>query len=422
MLVSLRLLRVHYKLTLVDRHSVMTPREGDMRMVLLRGAIALVVCVAVSGASRVAVAQFVGGAGGCPPRPVCGVASGGTIGIGGSFGNAGFAAGYSMQLSRAAWSGGWSGGWCGRPAFAPICPPSWCGPSFPACGPWGGWSFGWPGCGIGGWYGGSRFLGSQTVAIGGLGGTFFSGAAVPCVSPWWWGGYPANWLPGCAVTPFGVICSPYATLLPAGFGPQFGPAGVRPFLGSAARPRIGTPPGAAVAVASRPRPPLPGMPRGADRRAATESGRRRAADLVASGDRQVRAAAGDATALRVALATYRRAAAAERDCPDTFIRQAIVHAALGDRAAGDEALAKAVALDARLGAAAEAGAGDTGDPVFSARPGSGRSVLAARGDALIAVMAEDDEGRRDAEGLAWLGQRWSARWVDGLGGLAAAVR
>lgn len=403
-----------------------------MRTHVLRGTIALLVVVVIAGAARDGVAQVIGGGVGCAPRPVCGVSSGGAIGIGGSFGNAGFAAGYSMQLSRAAWSGGWGGGWCGQPVFASACLPRWCGPcwpSFAGCGPWGGgWSFGWPGRGIGGWYGGSRFFGSQSVVIGGLGGTFFSGAAVPCVSPWWWGGYPANWLPGCAVTPFGVVCSPYATLLPAGFGPQFGPAGVRPFLGAAVRPRSGHAAAAGPALVSRPRPPVPstvvpGLPSATVRRAA-ESGRRRAADLVAAGDRQVRAAAGDASMLRAALAAYRRAAAAERDCPDTFIRQAIVHAALGDRAAGDEALARAVALDARLAAPAPV-AGDARDPIFAADTGPRRSVLAARGDALIAAMAAPDEGGHEAADLAWVAQRWSACWVDGaagLAGLAAAGR
>lgn len=399
-----------------------------MRGHVLRGAIAMVAVAVTSGAARVADAQVIGGAAGCVPRPVCGVSPGGAIGIGGSFGNAGFASGYSMQVSRV----GWGGGWCGQPAFASPCLPRWCGPcwpSFSACAPWGGWSFGWPGYGLGGWYGGSRFFGSQTVVIGGLGGTFVSGAVVPGVSPWWWGGYPANWLPGCAVTPFGVVCSPYATLLPSGFGPQFGPAGVLPFLGASARPRPAMPVNGGVALASRPQPPapaavVPGLPSATVRRA-TESGRRRAAALVSAGDRQVRAAAGDPAMLRAALATYRRAAAAERDCPDMFIRQAIVHAALGDRAAGDEALARAVDLDARLGAAAEAVAGDAGDPIFAASRGPRRSALAARGDALIAAMAADDGGGRDAAGLAWVAQRWSARWGDGpagLAGLAAAGR
>lgn len=392
-----------------------------MRTHVSRGAIAALVLVAMSAAPQIGSAQGIGPAAGCAARPVRGVPFGGAIGSGGSFGNAGFASGYSMQLSRAAWSGGW----CGQPAFASVCLPRWCGPCWPSFSggaPWGGWSFGWPGCGIGGWYGGSRFYGSQTVVGGGLGGRFFSGAAVPCVSPWWWGGYPANWLPGCAVTPYGVVCSPYATLLPSGFGPQFGPAGVMPFLGASARPRNANPASAGVALASRPRPPapsavVPGLP-SATRRQAAESGRRRAAALVASGDRQVRHASGDATALRAALATYRRAEAAERDSPDTFIRQAIVHAALGDRAAGDEALARAVALDARLGAAGEAVAGDAGDPIFATSRGPRRSALAARGAVLIAAMAAQDDGTHDAAGLAWVAQRWSARWGDGPDGLA----
>jgi hypothetical protein len=403
---------------------------------LPRGAIVLAVFVAAGGVAGTGAAQPFGAGAVCPPRPVCGVVPGAAVtGVGGSFGNGGFAAGYAMQVSRAGWFGGLGGGWCGQPAFASACPPRWCGPcwpSFSGCAPWGGWSFGRPGCGLGGWYGGSRFFGSQTLVIGGFGGRLFSGAAVPCATPWWWGGYPANWLPGCAVTPFGVVCSPYATLLPAGFGPQFGPAGVMPFLGASAGPRVVNPINmninGGVALASRPRPPapaavVPGLPSATVRRVA-ESGRRRAAALVSAGDRQVRAAAGDAAPLRAALASYRRAAVAERDCPDTFIRQAIVHAALGDHAAGDEALAKAVALDARLGAAAPVD-GDARDPIFAAGNGPRRSVLAARGDALIALMAAPEGGGHDSADLAWVARQWSARWGDGpagLAGLAAAGR
>lgn len=365
----------------------------------------------------------------CPPLPQCGGPVTQTITIGGSFGNAGFSSGYGVQVSRAAWGGGWCDGplvsGCGP--ILPGCGPRWCGP----CQPWGGWSFGWPGCGIGGWCGASRSFGVRSIFIGGGGGAFFSGGVVPWVAPWWFGGGPANWMPGCAMTPYGVVCSPYATLLPPGVGPQFGPAAIFPFFGAAAAPRVGS-----VAVRQAARVTAARQVAGAATatpprvpRASTEAGRRRAAGLVAAGDRQVRDAEGDPMKLRAALATYRRAEAAERDSPDTFIRQAIVHAALGDGPASDQAIARAVALDARLGTRVEAARPD-GNPVFHDQVfrdqghGAGPTMIAARGEAIIRTIAGERRGV-EAGSLGWLARRWSDRWDATAGrwaGLAAAAR
>lgn len=359
----------------------------------------------------------------CPPQHQCVGPAIQTITIGGSFGNAGFGTGYGTQVSRAATFGGW----CGQPVVpscGPVvspCGPQWCSP----CRPWGGWSFGWPGCGIGGWYGRSRFFGSQSIFVAGSGGSFFSGGVVPWVGPWWYGGGPANWLPGCSITPFGVVCSPYATLLPPGVGPQFGPAAIFPFFGATATPRVGaiasrqagrigvTRQVAAASMAPPQRTP----------RSGTEAGRRRAASLVATGDRQVREADGDPTKLRAALASYRRAESVERDSPDTFIRQAIIHAALGDRAASDGAIAKAVALDARLGAriAVPSGSGDARTVFGDDAPATGPTAVQARGDAIIRMIAGDREAMPSGS-LDRLARQWSDRWIEGLGGLAVSAR
>jgi hypothetical protein len=382
-----------------------------------RAPLLIVACGVVACGAEFAFAQH------CPPQPQCVGPAIQTITIGGSFGNAGFGTGYGTQVSRAAWGGGW----CGQPivpSCGPVvapCGPQWCSP----CRPWGGWSFGWPGCGIGGWYGRSRFFGSQSIFIAGSGGSFFSGGVVPWVGPWWYGGGPANWLPGCAITPFGVVCSPYATLLPPGVGPQFGPAAIFPFFGATSTPRVG-------AIASRqagrigvarPVAAASVVPPQRTPRSSTEAGRRRAASLVAAGDRQVREADGDPTKLRAALASYRRAESVERDSPDTFIRQAIIHAALGDRAASDGAIARAVALDARLGAriAVPSGTGDA-DTVFGDHgPATGPTAVAARGDAIIRMIAGDREAG-EAGSLDRLARQWSDRWIEGLGGLAVTAR
>ena len=144
---------------------------------------------------------------------------------------------------------------------------------------------------------------------------------------------------------------------------------------------------------------------------------------MAAGDRQVREADGDPTKLRAALASYRRAESVERDSPDTFIRQAIIHAALGDRAASDGAIARAVALDARLGAriAVPSGTGDA-DTVFGDDgPATGPTAVAARGDAIIRMIAGDRQAGETGS-LERLARQWSDRWIEGLGGLAVTAR
>lgn len=394
----------------------------------------------------------------CRPQPVCGGGGSAVIGVGGSFGNAGFGAGYSIQIGRTVSATSWCGpgfvssyggrGYgaygayrCGSHGYgyeygspgsgcgyAAGCGPRWCGPCGPrfwnGCNPcgYGGWSLGWPGYGIGGWSGGGSWLGGESVFVAG-GGTLFSGGVRPWAMPWpwWYGGYPATWWPGYAVTPFGTFFTPYGTLLPPGAGPRFGPAGIFPLPGFAGARRAdarGSRPvanerqaagaDAITATASQVR-------RERTVRAVTASGRRRAAGHVAKGDRLLREAGADPVKLRTALAAYRQAAAAERDQPDTCIRQAIVLAALGDRAGVDAALATAVTLDGRLASGARTVATADADPIF----GGPRDVapLAVRGHAIIMEIAGG--AAVDDAPLAWLADSWSASWVDGIAGLAA---
>jgi hypothetical protein len=356
-----------------------------------------------------------------------------------------------MALALAAWSrpepaAAWHG--CGfgfRPGFA--------------------FGFG-PGM-YGGWYGGSRFFASQSVAVGGPFGGFFSGGIRSTVigGPGWWGpwaypsfGYPCTYFPsGYGWGPYGfgygwgyssLIVNPY----PGAFAPVYGPAGIRPFLGVSA-----TPPGRfAAGLAAAPRPGigvLAAGPRAAGSRAAgvadapppvavaanpargggavrsaaiprasNGEARLRAAKLVATGDRHLRAAAADRTKLLAAVDAYRRAADVAPDQADTFLRQAIALTAQGRFDAADKAVARAVSLDARLGADPAAAVAARRqlppDPVFGERPDAGPDSLAVRSRGILARIFRDpaaDPGRPAAEGN-WI----AAAWLDRMGGDAAA--
>jgi hypothetical protein len=143
--------------------------------------------------------------------------------------------------------------------------------------------------------------------------------------------------------------------------------------------------------------------------------RRRAAQLVAVGDRHLASAAGDAARLRAGLDAYRRAAAIVRDEPDTFIRQALALEALGQGAAADKSLALAVALDGRLAAVGSGSQpGAPPDPAFGARAVGEPAPLALRGQSILqqiaAVAPADDRDGRAGEAIAWLAERWSGRW------------
>lgn len=326
-----------------------------------------------------------------------------------AYGNAGYGAGYSISgVGRQRWGDGyWSGGG--------VCGPWWRGGchvgGWPSCGGGGFW-FGWPGLGFGGCYGSSRWGGADAVILSvpqGGGATFFSGRQVPFVTgvvPVV-GGWPTNWYPGYAVGPWGWY--PYAVPAPVGVGPQFGPAGILPFLGADARGvanggLAAAPPQGARQVAAA-RVPAP--------RLVNDAARRRAARLVATGDRHLRETRANTPArARAAVDAYRRAAAAAPDDPDIRVREALALVALGDANAADAALVRATAIDGRLAAAPPRRGDAPPDPVFGDRAAGAPAPLAARGAALLREIGAADEA-----GVEWLAARWGDRWA----GAAAAV-
>ena len=332
-----------------------------------------------------------------------------------AYGNVGYAAGYSTAVTRWGW-----GGWCG-PRWGGWCAPrwNWCGPRWGwGCRPW-GW-----GCAP--WYGATTWGGYDSVSLSvpvGGGATFFSGALVPYPVYGGWG-YPATWVPGG----YGWYGYPYGTVLPSGFAPQFGPAGVFPFLGlGASTANVNA--GALVARASTAsRPVIAAAPQGGGRtalvRASTGVARLRAARLVAVGDRNLRAADGDPVRLTAALDAYRRAAAIAQDQPDIQLRQSLVLMALDRRDQADAAIGRAVAIDGRLAPvpappAAGLQAVAVADPIFGDRPAGTAPPFAVRGAAILREIAAQ-AGGDDAAGrvVATLADRWSQRFDGRLGALA----
>ncbi|MFM9057893.1 MAG: hypothetical protein ACKOSQ_02005 [Planctomycetaceae bacterium] len=322
-----------------------------------------------------------------------------------AYGNAGYGAGSSIAgVGCRRWGTGyWSGGG--------VCGPWWRGGchvgGWPTCGRGGYW-LGWPGLGFGGCYGASRWGGCESVYLsvppcGGA--TFFSGRQVPFVTgvvPFV-GGWPTNWYPGYAVGPWGWY--PSAVPAPVGVGPQFGPAGILPFLGA------GTSGGAANAGLAAARPAT--VRQVAAARAApaprlvNDAARRRAARLVAVGDRHLRAArVGVPVRVRQALDAYRRAATAAPDDPDIRVREALTLVALGDANGADAALARATAIDGRLSAAPPRRGDAPPDPVFGDRVADAPTPLAARGTAILREI-----GGADAGDVEWLAARWGDRWA-----------
>lgn len=375
-------------------------------------------------AAVAALASAVAGAQQCPPQP-CGPMLGG-------YGNVGFASGYSSWISRGScgppaavcqtgwsgWSGGgrwgWSGGWnrcwnpgwnaCWNPCAATWCPPvmsvGWCGTAVP----YGGWSVGWPGwagCawagpawGWGGGFGTTWFGAAPSVFFSLPQGGFFSGSVMPI--PYAIPVSPFVGVPFVAGNPRTAFARQVLAMPQAGV-PLAGDAGVGP-----------TPAILTTISAARSRP------------ASNTATRRRAATLLAAGDRHLGEAAGDPQRLRAALGAYRRAASAAADEPDVFIREALVLVALGQDAAADRAIGRAIALDGRLNvSSASAEHGPATDPVFGDRQFGAPGPLAARGQAIlrrVAAAATPPDGVGDeAAGrhLDRLAAAWAGRWQDG---------
>ena len=293
-------------------------------------------------------------------------------------------------------------------AAQPVCCPvamNPCGGPWPtSCAPQAfcatGWSF--DGCG----FGISRYR-SFAYATPGL----WCGWSSPYVTQAsGWGCNP--FLPRVWVPP--VVC------YPGNFVPAFGPVGVYPFLGWGFGARGGTTimqigRGPAVHVrrfaAATPDAVRPSNP----------AARERAAKLVATGDRHLRAALADRATLPRALDAYRRAEKIAADQPDTFLRQAIVLTALDRADDAKAAVDRAIAIDGRLAEApAPAVAGGERlppDPVFGDRPLGGPSLLAERSAGLIGGIFHGVAG--PAEGPNWIADRWSRHWQDGRRLIAA---
>lgn len=324
-----------------------------------------------------------------------------------AYGNGGYAAGYSTTVTRWGW-----GGWCG-PRWGGWCAPrwNWCGPGWGwGCSPWGYRTWGW-GCTP--WYGATTWGCADAVYLSvpaGGGATFFSGSLVP---------YPV----------YGGWGYPYGTVVPYGFAPQFGPAGVFPFLGLGAATANAN----AGALVARPpsalRPVIAAAPQPSGRpalvRASTGIARLRAARLVAVGDRHLRAAQGDPVRLTAALDAYRRAAAIAQDQPDIQLRQSLVLVALDRQDQADAAISRAVSIDGRLAAVPAPPAAGlqavAADLVFGDRSAGGPPAFAVRGAAILREIAAQAEGEDGAGRIvATLADRWSQRFDGRLGALAAS--
>lgn len=301
------------------------------------------------------------------------------FGFGG--GNVGCRVGYGIGVGRS-WGWGFGGYGC-LPRFSCWRP---CWSSYRAVCAAPGYSFGWPGCGIGGWSGISSYYGTQSVSLAvpfGGGASFFSGAIVP---------YPVPYAVPYAVPAF----APWPW-----FGGVTSPAAAAQGI---ARAQTVHPP---VARAAGLRPPVTVAQASpsARLRASHPASRRRAADLVATGDRQLREAAGDARRLKAAAEAYRRAAAAAVDDPDIHIRHAIALVAAGRPADADAAARRAVAIDGRLGA-------EQGD-----RGPEGPAPLVARGAAILREIAAAHP--EAAEPMARLAAAWAGQEEGPLARLAA---
>ena len=263
------------------------------------------------------------------------------------------------------------------------------------------------------WVGGPSFSQSCFAGGWGFGGFGVTGyrSFVYATPGFWYGAWYPSMTPvyGCGWSP----CPPVVWASPLGchpgaFVPAFGPVGVYPFLGFGARGgttimQIGRGPTVHVRqVAAAANDPV---------RPSNAAARDRAAKLVATGDRHLRAAVADRAKLQPALAAYRRAANIAADQPDTFLRQAIVLTALERADDAQAAVNRAIAIDGRLAeapAAAVAG-GDRlpPDPVFGDRPLGGPSLLAQRSAGLIGgIFGADAE---EVDGPNWIADRWSRR-------------
>ena len=355
---------------------------------------------------------------------------------------------------------GWGGfggpafGW-GRPGFGFGGPaPGWGGPGLGWGGP--GFGFGGPRFGFGGWAGASRFASSNQFFLGGPGVIIDNGFGGV------WPGFGGGWCgPGVGFGGWGYpyayppIILPPGGWLPGGFAPVFGPAGVLPYMrfGAAGVPHQALPGrlplvggglaplplAPAALLAARGALPAGGMapafPRPAfgdgllEERAAPQiairssspQARLRAARLVATGDRHLRAAVGDRPQVWEALKAYRQAAQIAPDQPDTLLRQAIALTALEKPDEVARVFKRLEAIDSRLtdavagGPPANAAAGIAPEVVFGDRPAGAPSPVSLRSTALLGKIFAAGAGAEPGDGQPldakhnWIARRWAGR-------------
>ena len=245
----------------------------------------------------------------------------------------------------------------------------------------GGFWFGFPGLGFGGSQGSTRSLGSigsTVTSTPGAAGMMSSSRLTPFVTgviPVVGSGHPAaaTWADG------------EQTLLPS--------TRVAP----PQRAKLVVPPPAAAA-------PI---------RPSTPASRARARRFVAAGDGHLLGGKDGPTAARAALDDYRSAGRFAQDDCDILIRQAIIHAALGQADATERVIARAVQLDGRLAApVALTSAADASQVAPSPAP---VPAVAARGESLLRELAASGDIPLAADAparavLDWLEAAWRGHW------------
>ncbi|MFM7075364.1 MAG: hypothetical protein ACKO3G_04770 [Planctomycetaceae bacterium] len=332
------------------------------------------------------------GFGGCWPARAWNGCWPGTWGYGGCFpvvGTAWCGTGFAVGGTRF-WSGSTFFGvpaWGGCFPVAPFgwCAPTWCGPAW--CAPvWGGPAWCAPAWGGPAW--GGPAWGAPAFCGGGAS-AWYGGWNVGTAQGWNAG--PARgWnLPCAAVAPR----RPAAALL-AGQAPAEHAFGGRDALGGGVID-------AAVAGTIR---------------SSNAEARRRAARLVKLGDGHLRDAVDEPIRLAKAIDAYRRAAAIAPDQPDVHLRHSIALVAAGKRTAADAAIARAVAIDARLAEPAGGTGAEGAAERLAGLPAP--TALDVRGGRLLARIFDAGGPDGAAPEGNWIARSWAGR--PGTGVLVAS--
>lgn len=132
----------------------------------------------------------------------------------------------------------------------------------------------------------------------------------------------------------------------------------------------------------------------------------------------MRSALSDRSRLPRAMASYRQAVKTAADMPDTFLRMAIVAAALGKEEAVEAAMARALAIDPRLAGGLVKPAAEL-DRVFGDTLAGEPPPVENRTRQLLASIFSSDQGELQPAGVNWIAEAWHAR-LAGPVALAAA--